>query len=252
MFYEDIDNAWKISEIGLVVTIFFLVLLLVGIVLIAVNGYRKFDKKAYKKNLYSQEKVNANFANIVGIATVVIETVQILSLVLNDRLNWKSLQLLDQITEAVGLDGRTNFSWSFWLASIVTLIWLFYAASFRVRQISNLERFYLGRIVLYPRTVYLPLFADIGFIPITHLFLQSFVCSYLGERNQAYLLVDDCNIVCWKGIHISYVVLSFGLGISYTIYVIHTSHIWQVRISCNAVPNTNADLCGSSLYSLRI
>jgi hypothetical protein len=75
----------------------------------------------------------------------------------------------------------------------------------------------------------LPIIGNAGFIPITSILLDVFLCTKsVGSNYDESYMDRDCFVWCWEGDHIKYVVLSSLCLVFYVPFSIFTKPWWQI------------------------
>eukprot|EP01135_Chromosphaera_perkinsii_P008806 Nk52_evm1s1485 gene=Nk52_evmTU1s1485 len=226
IFYEDFELANESNIAGLVITVTFLLLF---VLCVAYVGFRsiKRSRLATVKAIDCSHGMELSVTNTIAVGSAVVESVQLLSLCLDTDLDWDTISPLQMISEAIGFGKQSIYFWSFWLAVVASCLWLFYTLSLKMQIFQTLEeRFTFVKFLLIPRAYYLPLIADVGFIPISQTFLKSFRCVYLPTQ-QVVLEVNDCETDCWTDTHYIHIAFAILLSITYCPYVIRSSYYWQ-------------------------
>eukprot|EP01135_Chromosphaera_perkinsii_P001017 Nk52_evm31s156 gene=Nk52_evmTU31s156 len=224
-FYQNFSLAWKSSKYGVITELLFLVGFTCAVLYVVYRSIKK-AKYASIRVVEIRKGIEFSVSNLIALGAVIIETFQIMSLCLQTDIEWNSIKIIERIVEVFGLEKQGIFFWAFWVAVAVAILWLFYALSLKVKLLYSLEQYSAIKLLLYPRAFYLPIIADIGFIPLTGYFLQAFSCQYMPDQAVA-LNLDSCSIECWSGVHFAYATFGLILSILYGTYVIRSSYYWQ-------------------------
>eukprot|EP01137_Pigoraptor_chileana_P007435 Opistho-2@53030 len=139
-----------------------------------------------------------NLTNIIKLATIVLQIVQIHAIVLNARVSDDFVDTAGTVFSSAGASSfSASFRWYFWVIMSVTQLWLFYAVIFIVDGGTALRQSgAAGRILLFPAEQLLQIWTTAGFIPTLLNGVRAFHCWYLPDA--AYMAIDGvCDVRCW-------------------------------------------------------
>ena len=74
--------------------------------------------------------------------------------------------------------------------------------------------------------IHIPL--NILFIPILSIWLDIFICEEaIGPNFDDSFIYRDCNVFCWEGKHIAFVIITLLFLLTYLPFAIYTRPLWQ-------------------------
>eukprot|EP01135_Chromosphaera_perkinsii_P000959 Nk52_evm57s153 gene=Nk52_evmTU57s153 len=224
-FFEQSSYAWDVYDYELTtltILVSALVVLFLASLIYILLMYRKVQTFAHFHFHYS---VLLTFANIVVIASLIMETILINTLALSADLTWLRNSRLEDIVNFRISESHVDIGY-FCIALI--FLWCVYCIIYLTKQDSSTERHLkaVGSVLMAPSLVYLRIIGSTGIVPLVGQLFSYFPCAYIPEHAHS-ALIHYCKIECFSEEHETIMVLSFTALMFFIPGSLLTGHFWQ-------------------------
>eukprot|EP01135_Chromosphaera_perkinsii_P006501 Nk52_evm4s526 gene=Nk52_evmTU4s526 len=183
-----------------------------------------------RKTLQGMTQIHPNVENIVRLISVFAKFFQLTVIIISVKTPWLSERgsVLD-IISLVSFD----FEVYFWLIVAGVIIWLGYLLVVNTALEEQWSEHFIGKIVLYPADILLPLVPTAMFIPIMVTLFYSLKCvrnleiSVREDQTPNLYLYEACDMLCWEGQHWAYGLIGCLLIVIFFPLSCFSQIIWQ-------------------------
>eukprot|EP01135_Chromosphaera_perkinsii_P005859 Nk52_evm8s369 gene=Nk52_evmTU8s369 len=215
LIYEDFSVAWGTNKGGTVyvyVFAFVFSILAGGTACVSLCRARKVESAAATRLLSNLgvDKillVKRNAPHFVFFAFCIIQYLQMLFLAVGAQSDFDGLENYRTVLGILSLS-EMRYSLYIWVIYIVGFLYLLALGATR----THLRTYVLKNPKLRSMVFYIPIFlyfcTMIAIVPLTTNFTRSMVCTYTSAGDSFFTAEGLCDLKCWKGIHVVYVVFS--------------------------------------------